>query len=180
MSCFSRHPYLCHTIPRLPPVSPVGFGHLLPSQRTQLSFWRVFEPEQTGRNDRHMNVNSPQQIMHIMYYLTVRTRIYLPLQSSQRANEACGAILCIMLAASKLTTSWIPISACEIKKKNDIRSNYESHIVHMRTANVMWRILHKRRSEGRGCLVHNCDSQSRHDFDIQAPRNLQEQTFLLI
>lgn len=40
---------------------------------------------------------------------------YLPLQTSQRANEQCGAILCIMLAASKLTTSWTPISACQIK-----------------------------------------------------------------
>lgn len=40
---------------------------------------------------------------------------YLPLQRSQRANEQCGAILCIMLAASKLTTSWTPISACQIK-----------------------------------------------------------------
>lgn len=30
---------------------------------------------------------------------------YLPLHKSQRANEQCGAIFCIMLMASKLTTS---------------------------------------------------------------------------
>lgn len=44
--------------PQLPPVPPVGFRHLLPGQSTQLSFWRVFEAEQTGKNDSHMCVNT--------------------------------------------------------------------------------------------------------------------------
>lgn len=43
------------TLPQLPPVSPGLFRHLLPSQCTQLSFWWVFEPEQTEKkSDMHM------------------------------------------------------------------------------------------------------------------------------
>lgn len=37
---------------------------------------------------------------------------YLPLQSSQRAKEQCGAIFCMTLAARRLTTTCTPITAC--------------------------------------------------------------------
>lgn len=40
------------------------------------------------------------------------TEPYLPLQSSQRAKEQCGAIFCMRLAASRVTTTWTPITAC--------------------------------------------------------------------
>lgn len=34
------------------------------------------------------------------------------MQSSQRAKEQCGANFCMMLAASRLTTTCTPITAC--------------------------------------------------------------------
>ena len=37
---------------------------------------------------------------------------HLPLQSSQRAKEQCGASLCIRVAVSSVTTSCTPRTAC--------------------------------------------------------------------
>lgn len=51
-----------HTPPPLlniSPVSPVGFGNLFPRQGAQLSFGRVFEPEQTGGRERRVRVSAP-------------------------------------------------------------------------------------------------------------------------
>ena len=37
---------------------------------------------------------------------------HLPLQSSQRAKEQCGASLCMRVAVSRVTTSCTPRTAC--------------------------------------------------------------------
>jgi hypothetical protein len=40
-----------------------------------------------------------------------RTFPYLPLQSSQRAKEQCGASLCMRVAVNRVTTSCTPRTA---------------------------------------------------------------------